>query len=256
MSAKGVQDAGTASSLGSEAVPAKRPQARERPILFKAPMVRALLAGTKTQTRRIMDPQPEPMPADVGRMSPYDDTGYWWSSTKAKSMVTMHDAPCMSPYGYKGDRLWVKETWRPTHGHGHGPCECSSVRIAYAADGGWKEFAPEAVDVDWKIPKAALRGKNVTPLFMPRWASRITLEVTGVRVERLQDVSEEDAEAEGVASLDGEIDEVALCAKAKAMGLTTDDARAWFATLWGSINGDSAWDANPWVWVISFRRLP
>lgn len=247
MSAKGVEDAGTASSLGSEAVPAERPQARERPILFKAPMVRALFAGTKTQTRRAMvighAPDNSNVQFDASDLKWYCDGGLWLRSC---------------PYGVPGDRLWVKETWAPSilRGHGQDACDCDTVRVDYRANGGWKEFVTDEIPDDWTMPKAARGGQSVTPLFMPRWASRITLEVTSVRVERLQDVSEEDAEAEGVASLDGEIDEVALCAKAKAMGLTTDDARAWFATLWGSINGDSAWDANPWVWVISFRRLP
>jgi hypothetical protein len=89
---------------------------------------------------------------------------------------------------------------------------------------------------------------------MPRWASRITLEVTGVRVERLNDISEADAIAEGVNDCGGMLDEAEICRFASSMKCGPEDARPWYAALWESINGSGSWSLNPWVWVIDFRR--
>jgi hypothetical protein len=221
-------------------------QVRERPLLFKAPMVRALLAGKKTQTRRLVEDAPGW--ASEARYTAFTPKGSV-SFRGVHPTAGYGESFVRCRYGVPGDLLWVKETWRPTHGHGHGSCECSSVRVSYAADGGWKEFAPEVVDVDWKVPKAALRGKNVTPLFMPRWASRITLEVIDVRVERLRGISEEDARREGVTS-------DLQCELGNPGGLDWwPSLRAGFEALWRSINGPESWDENPWVWVVSFRRV-
>lgn len=210
------------------------PAVREKPMLFSASMVRALLAEKKTQTRRLVKP-----PAGV------PSVWIFGHSDRERARVRC-------PYGVAGDRLWVKETWTPRHGHGEGGtdcgCECGAVRVEYLADGGWKEFAPEAVADGWKMPKAASRGRNVTPLFMPRWASRITLEVTGVRVERVQDISEEDAKAEGITEIGGRF--------TFNEGLhQSRTARDSYAALWEIINGTESWDANPFVWCVSFRVL-
>lgn len=169
----------------------------ERPILFSAPMVRALLADTKTQTRRIVK----------GCISFDDDY----------EIVA-------SPYGTPGDRLWVREAWRSGKlTDRFPPREMTPHPVWYDADGA----AP-----------AATNGKPRPGMFMPRWASRITLDLTGVRVERLQDISEADALAEGSPLTSGSYSH-----------------RGWYRELWGEINGRDSWATNPWVWVLSFRRI-
>lgn len=192
---------------------------KARPILFSAPMVRAILEGRKTQTRRVVKPQP---------VDPF--TG------RDLSAGARPDSLPHCPYGQPGDHLWVRETWQPER---HNQCE----RITYAADGGVAFVDDSDVPRNWRRPKAARTG-NITPLYMPRWASRITLEVTGVRVERLQDITEEDARAEGV-----EADDIGK------VGLPCYSARQNFERLWESINGAGSWAANPWVWVVEFRRV-
>jgi len=198
---------------------------RERPILFSSPMVRAILYGRKTQTRRVCKGQRE-----------------------LSNVRDFQIDRC--PYGQPGDRLWVRETWAAVHfsidpetgiaDDWHG-----SHDIPPGDGGGYwsKLYAADNHPTDKEE-----RGFSWRPsIHMPRWASRITLEVTGVRVERLCDISESDASAEGVDfgnttdPLTGEIDR---------------DACEAFEALWESINGAGSWDANPWVWVVEFRRLP
>ncbi len=221
---------------------------RERPILFSAPMVLALLAGTKTQTRRIVKPQPE---LDTSPLSPAGT--FHWPCQRAGSMVDTHEMPSFSPYGTRGDRLWVKETWQAVRwwrdletGYYEDcttapkiPKERGSWSVAYAAND------PQADDKD--------RGFVWRPsIFMPRWASRITLEVTKVRVERLQQIDELDALAEGVEgqSLESVLDGV-------RGEYVVGKARDAYRQLWDEINGERAnWDSNPWVWVVEFAVLP
>ena len=224
---------------------------RERPILFSAPMVRAILAGTKTQTRRAVNPQPIPATTVVGTFHhPDDDDGRgprFWSGgpdpmNPGHSYIQPDWAiPC--PYGQPGDRLWVRETWRHT---------ASSLDEARAIT----EDITSGTAVDWRatyidqcIKELGFSRKDAELLdsierwrpsiYMPRWASRITLEVTGVRVERLQDISEADARAEGISRSE--------CPDWHA---TTD-----YRALWESINGPGSWEANPWVWVVEFKRV-
>lgn len=184
---------------------------KERPILFSGPMVRAILEGRKTQTRRIWKPrkiwQDE---CEDGYSMPHfvDGDGEF------------HDQPC--PYGQPGDRLWVRETWRVADG--------GTKYYEYAADRSvLREAVDEACCVKWK-----------PSIYMKRAASRITLEVVAVRVERLQDISRGDAMAEGCPFAN------------KADG---GDPRIWYSWLWNQINGDGSWDANPWVWVVEFRKV-
>jgi hypothetical protein len=186
----------------------------ERPILFSSPMVRALLDGSKTQTRRIMKPQPSLGQDFGGRV--------------------------LCPYGQPGDRLWVREAFSgPRHQEHHPPRDWHSTdEIHYWADG-----CPSCND--WTKPRPGM--------FMPRWASRITLEITGVRVERLVDISEDDARAEGITDGGclncGESETNCGCLNPQP------DARDSFIHLWESINGPGSWAANPWVWVVEFRRV-
>jgi hypothetical protein len=195
---------------------------KEHPILFSAPMVRALLNGSKTQTRRIMKPQPEPIPDDVPKMKAYDASGHWWASNLAQSMVSLsHEAPSLSPFGRRGDQLWVRETF----------CDASQAeqgRILYRADGD--------VACRWK-----------PSIHMPRKASRIQLEITGVRIERLNDCSEADAKAEGVTP-DNET------SKDVMDGIMPQfQYKEPYMRLWERINGAGSWAANPWVWVVEFK---
>lgn len=202
---------------------------KERPIPFNTPMVRAIIGGRKTQTRRAVNPQP------ACRLF-FDALHQEWSGFDS---VFGEAKGIRCPYGQPGDKLWLREAWRtwasiddfpPRSMAPNGPA------IHYDADG----RAPE------------IMGKYRPPMFMPRWASRILLEVTGVRIERLNDISEEDARAEGI--IDGGClncgnNEPCGCADPKP------DARDSFVRLWESINGDGSWHANPWVWVVEFRRL-
>ena len=199
---------------------------RERPILFSAPMVRALLAGTKTQTRRAMKLHPSAIACCCGgtaaRWKVSDGDQWYCGICGGGNRLTSRDVDGIRcPYGAPGDRLWVKETHGFVTSDRDGPVHDSLV---FRADGneGWS-------------------GKWRPSIHMPRWASRITLEITGVRVERLQDISEDDAKAEGAPSsihLPG--------------GRFANEN---FAHLWWSINGDGSWDANPWVWVVEFKRI-
>jgi hypothetical protein len=199
---------------------------REIGILMSAPMVRSTLDDTKLQTRRGMRPQPF-----------LDNKGLlWWHWSKSRGSARNEPPGQPSdewlehcPYGRPGDRLWVREAWRSGKiADRFPPRELTPHVVWYEADG----TAPEATS-----------GKLRPGMFMPRWASRITLEVTGVRVERLQDISEADAKAEGAGPLlvppDG-----GSCPHVEG-----------YRVLWESINGAGSWDANPWVWCVSFRRL-
>lgn len=243
----------------------------DRPILFSAPMVRALLGGRKTQTRRALGQfdvftDSDGRKAEVsclqieGEILPRVTIGRVVTLKKLKAAI--------------GDRLWVKETWRP-FSIDLAPWD---IEVAYAADGERRIIKDgEFGDNDWTMPKAAERG-NVSPLFMPRWASRLTLTVTDVRVERLQDISEADAIAEGImqfrladwaadGSYVGEGNRPILMSiddpSCVYSAFPDDEAYCWwktardaYAELWGNINGPGAWEANPWVGVYSFTVIP
>ncbi|WP_093053230.1 hypothetical protein [Variovorax sp. YR634] len=228
-------------------------------------MVRALLDGTKTQTRRVVKGLSDKMwieaTAADGFAVCYDSepscgTGTW--------EVTEHSQPITCPYGLPGDRLWVKETWRTAASlDGKSP---SSIAMSCIDAGYRKPWAPLAYEADghrnseWRgfeLNGEAEPGKTRVSIHMPRWASRIDLEVTSVRVERLQDISEEDARAEGIsahrkggwhweqppAGIEG----------TNHFGFKT--ARDAYRALWEQINGAGSWAANPWVWVVEFRRI-
>lgn len=206
---------------------------KERPILFSGAMVRSLLNCTKSQTRRVVKPQP---------------LVHW---------VVPGEEAC--PYGQSGDRLWVRETWqgplldgdtmeneyRGSPDDFHKPEYCE-----YAADGG---PTPEFINQDDEL---VCRWRP--SIHMPRWASRIKLEITGVRVERLQDISEADAKAEGIASRTGEktiyhYDFPKLPPTDAVSGWKS--ARSAYKELWCEINGRDSWESNPWVWVVEFKRV-
>ena len=191
---------------------------KERPILMNAPMVRAVLNGSKTQTRRLVKPQPTHFnPAGMPRRAHLDG---------ASDMI-----PC--PYGKPGDRLWVREAWSPH------PQDANVT------------FYRATVEAEQGFP--VWSGPWIPSIHMPRRASRITLEITSVRVERLQDISIEDAKAEGAWGPDESI----VTRVAEHFGIDEFGAnpRKAFQMLWESINGPGSWDQNPWVWVIEFKRI-
>lgn len=209
---------------------------RERPILFSAPMVRAILEGRKTVTRRVVKAG-----IDLLTCAPIPAWEAFWNCH-----------PC--PYGQPGDRLWVREAWS------HVPS------TAYRCSDGVQQIEDPTSDgmaavyhADWTRSSP---GRWRPSIHMPRWASRITLEVTSVRVERLQDISEDQAAAEGVHRVSvgsGYQDRFSAEPMTWADAVETDagheDARLAFRDLWESINGAGSWNANPWVWAVAFRRI-
>lgn len=215
---------------------------KERPILFSAPMVRAILDGSKTQTRRVVK----------GAEGSFWDHGKAVGHSPWKPAVCSHgilwddgaghvsETGPRCPYGQVGDWLWVRETWR-SFGDSAAirPPVPLSCQISYAADNSTR-WCPVPVGAKGLFPAEL---KNRPSIHMPRWASRITLEITEVRVERLQAITEADAQAEGISPH-------LLFTERGREGLVPC-----FRTLWQSINGPESWEANPWVWVVSFRRV-
>jgi len=204
---------------------------KEMPILFSGEMVMAILDGRKTQTRRVVKLPPDARdvqywttPTGCSQEGHADPgVNYWTGSGN-------HIDPC--PYGQRGDRLWVREKLDMWPG---GPC--------YAVDG----ILVDGMRVDWDWFENWKRACSPS-IFMPRWASRITLDVVRVRVERVQEITVEDCLAEGVRK------------HTLARGVLAEkavDARWKFIELWNSINAKRGrgWEVNPWVWVVEFRRV-
>jgi hypothetical protein len=207
-------------------------------------MVRALLDGRKTQTRRTVKPQPVQVAPAAGH---------------APGLIRFRDIdPCLStfgnacPYGQPGDQLWVREAFSFM------ACGVDDLHICYKEGAAYRLFGGadggvpnEALGVYHRMfNKSAKRGRKalgMPSIFMPRWASRITLEITSVRVERLNDISEADAMAEGVSMPDSVV-----------LDDSVHGSRAWveaYRLLWESINGAGSWALNPWVWVIVFKNI-
>lgn len=199
---------------------------KERPILFSAPMVRALLDGTKTQTRRVVKPVRGYEHNNICRpdmaAEPWD---VWWHG-EYETVGVMQACP----YGQPGNRLWVREAAAEI-----------SCRLTYRAD---------------TDDGAHCQVKRWTPsIHMPRIWSRILLEVVSVRAERLNDISTADAKAEGVKP--DKVRQIELFgANAQERAAVYRDAAVRpYEKLWESINGTGSWDANPWVWVVEFKRV-
>ncbi len=217
----------------------------EKPILFSAPMVRAILDGSKSQTRRIMKPQPD----DDGHVTVGEiGTSLGVAYLRGERGGQCLRVPC--PYGFPGSRLWVRETCRAEE-LPSGLDSPETLGVRYLADDCFIPIGntPESGDVWLDLRYYGKRASPVAPvktvpaIHMPRWASRITLEITGIRVERLQDISEADALAEGIDPKFPPDEQVANAARMR------------YADIWESINGPGSWAANPWVWVVEFRRV-
>jgi len=222
---------------------------RERPILFSGPMVRAILEGRKTKTRREVKPRPAPnQPHDGGTTWHFDTKrGVHVPCGSVGHLTVKEKAGLACPYGRRGDRLWVRETWAPhadelRHYSATTP---ASASIYYQADGGlWGDDDMRA-GRGWFVPTGDPHVNRWHPsIHMPRWASRLTLEVTAVHVERLQRISDADCRAESCeGDFSGDI----------PFGYSTPCDQ--FQRLWVSINGPDSWSLNPWVWVVEFRRV-
>lgn len=188
--------------------------AKERPILFSGPMARAILDGTKTQTRRVVKPQAAVLTDEMARA-----LGVQPPAVQSPTVI-----PC--PYGIPGDRLWGRETW--------------AVQHEYDA------FPPSAIPASTRWHYAAtedLGGLRKRPsIFLPRRGSRILLEITDVRVQRLQEISGPDCWAEGIEFAGWSCERYGSVVEC-------------YRDLWESINGAGSWHASPWVWAITFRRL-
>jgi hypothetical protein len=216
---------------------------RERGIIFNAEMVRAVLEGRKTQTRRIMKDQPEVIPQE----SEFGDPGFWIPWNEGKTMVRNKDMRIACPFGLKADRLWVRETFRV-----HSRATDVATLVYRASER--QSWTQQTHRVPVEHCNKPVSPENWTPsIHMPRWASRITLEITGVRVERLQDINVEDVVAEGVKTLGGEMWGPKWWIDAPKA--TINDALLKFSIMWSKIYGEESWQANPWVWVIEFKRV-
>lgn len=242
---------------------------KERPILFSAPMVRAILSGQKMQTRRTVKPQPEHPHFATRHMLATDDEGadlYLHSATLAKAI--------RCPYGQPGDRLYVLEAWRTldeldpySGGRLAEMCLDAGYRmpwapIQYEADKERRNWQNVGTPPKTEPPKP---GRYRHARFMPRWVSRILLEVVSVRVERLNAISEADAIAEGIACENVIVDTYYAnghhevwadrCFFDGGCEEGYESAADAYAELWNNINGPDAWASNPWVWVVEFKRV-
>ncbi|MBG7376480.1 hypothetical protein I5G56_11935 [Pseudomonas aeruginosa] len=197
---------------------------KERPILFTGPMVRAILEGRKTVTRRVVTPQPDFLGSMVDPNTPF------------KTLDAGLHARITCPYGEPGDRLWVREAW------------AADAQVDAIAPSDLSQGEPIWYPADLSVRQTGCsmisKGRVRPSIHMPRWACRILLEITAVRVERLQDISNDQAIAEGIDT--------------HPMGFYGNGcitAGGAFLELWESINGDGRWADNPWVWVIEFKRV-
>jgi len=210
---------------------------KERPILFSAPMVRALLDGSKTQTRRVVKGEFTHDPAGAQDAKWYfrgPKRACWDSYETLAELVAAH-----CPYGQPGDRLWVRETWA---------LDDEDNALMYRADLG---LGGDADDWERNRLDGAPRFRWKPSIHMPRTASRITLEITGVRVERLQKISRGDAMAEGIVML-GDDDGFGL---PDGSHFHNTDPRISYWSLWEAINGAGSVETNPWVWVVEFKKV-
>lgn len=220
---------------------------KERPILFSSPMVRAILSGAKSQTRRIVKPQP---PAWVEQVGVDAFCGERQFAGRGTHPIDWRAEKLIDARFWHGDHLWVRETL-----HIDEEEDCT-----YVADGA--KFEPLEMAARYGVKRVSFRCGKVSSIHMPRWASRVTLEVTAVRVERLNLISEADARAEGIAEVtkDGILKKYCVLDRSDYSSTPWQDmprtAKEAYAALWDSINGPGAWALNPWVWVIAFKQLP
>lgn len=212
----------------------------ERPILFSGPMVKDILEGRKTQTRRVLKPQPVPPAGEGGKWHIFNRHGGVFCDEHQVAKMAVDYCPIA-----EGDELWVRERHFIAHGTDGDPdCVCFPD--------GMTVYETGQVEPDTASVIMVSSDKWRPSIHMPRWASRITLRVTAVKVERLNSISEEDAKAEGVEPHPKEPEWWRSYASPDHFA---PSATLSFATLWESINGPGSWDANPWVAAYTFERI-
>ncbi len=230
---------------------------KERGIIFSAPMVMALLTGKKTQTRRVVKPQPQPeQPIELWRT---DTHGMWMGVSRLATtggVGVPETGMIRCPYGAPGDRLWVRETWQTFDPHPDGDLQVVGAERLSRGRRSPRVGVTNNRPIEWTTAYRA-DGELEHPvdgparwrpsIFMLRWASRITLEITAARVERVQDISEADILAEGV--------DVPLASRVTGTPWTDiPHLHVAWRRIWEHINGPESWDANPWVWALTFKR--
>lgn len=213
---------------------------KEHPIIFSAPMVRAILEGRKTMTRRLVKGSTE-------HRGPYNPA-YLECHRNDPGWATI------CPYGQPGDRLWVREgltyvksdpLTAEKYSDGTGPhCYSASIPKGHDSADPFGDFYLFGLTETPPLP-----ARNISPIHMPRWASRIDLEITEVRVQRVQEITEADAEDEGVDPWHD------LAGTGATVAERCFGYRVAFEKLWDAIHGPGAWERNEWVWVISFKRV-
>lgn len=233
---------------------------KPKPIIFSAPMVRAILDGRKTQTRRVLKPQPRLGKRGDGTVISGD---YFVWEINGQTIPMTHS--CMYrvhenlPYT-AGQLLWVREAWRaPEIDDIYSPSEIgrNAIEAGYAAPWSAIQFEADATRANWKTIYGRL-GRYRHARFMPLWASRLTLRVTDVRVQRLHEISEADAEAEGIVleTADPPFYYVPGIFPHSITGVEIrDGAAASFARLWSHIHGPGAWERNDWVAALTFEVI-
>lgn len=227
---------------------------KDHPILISGEMVRAILDGRKTQTRRVIKPQPDESVTGLVPRTTHAGNVLWsnalWETKKYGRLMELDDRKC--PYGFIGGRLWVRETfaaiWPDVD-----PAPLSECTIEYRADKPYAKYPG-----DW--PEDEAKGNDDAPkwgpsIHMPRAASRITLEITDLKAERVNDISEEDAIAEGLYPWTN--NEGVIHYGISRADVWEQDPRITFRRLWDSINAKRGfgWDTNPWVWAITFKQV-
>jgi hypothetical protein len=232
-------------------------EVKERPVIFSGPMVKAILEGRKTQTRRICKPACDMGGELAGSVHPAKESGWiaWWPGNDlglADFTKLAYQDGFQCPYGKPGERLWVRES-----------AYISQPNFGLPEDATHKDYDGQprvvsyTVDMGFDAKRCAEDyGVKCSPsIHMPRWASRITLEITSVKVERVQDISQQDVLAEGI--IEATKDE-----KLIKYGLREWPWMDWrlspkdaFFKLWESIHGPDSWATNPWLWVVEFRRI-
>lgn len=230
---------------------------KETPLFFNTPMVCALLEGRKLQTRRVMDPQPEVHPNRQGK--------HWWPAKLFQSMLVVEDcalpgyegmAGDACPYGGRRDRLWVREATEIDE-----QTSDSVVLSRYVADGAPVLLSGcEDEDFNGSIAHWDYSRRTRPSIHMPRWACRLVLEIQGVRIERLQDISESDAVAEGIGIVTESMKTTSaqgkyFCLMPDRNMQYSDSAVDLFKRFWIMMSGEESWSANPWVWVLDFQRM-
>lgn len=215
---------------------------KERPILFIGPMVRAILEGRKTVTRLVIKPVPQMVT---------DRAAVTWEGDPAVLLRLLEQNGRKCPYGQPGDRLWVRESLQYDAEYGHfyaaGGKHGETVYLCSLFDDDDKQTGPS---YDGLLPE-----RSVPSIHLHRRYSRILLEITAVRVERLQDITEEQAVAEGIDRPENIRDVDVWDGAERELFNAMNQPRDRFKRLWGDINGAESWDANPWVWVVEFKRV-